>query len=77
MLLLRIVFIFCCVAMAFAATGDLALYLLMRRVGPIGIAGPSFEALNRIPVFVLSALWILSGLLGWVIARKLRCIPQF
>lgn len=73
--LLKIIFIFCCVALVFAAMGDLALFLLIRG-GPVGIKFGSVQAFNRIPVFVLSTLWVLSALLGWIIARKLHLIPH-
>lgn len=76
MFLTRSIFTFCCVALVFAAIGDLAMYLLIRGAGPVGIKFESVEAFNRIPVFALSVLWVVAGLLGWIIARKLHLIPQ-
>lgn len=77
MVLSKIVLVFCGVALALAATVDLAWVLLINIIGGIGIFGASTQALNRIPMFVLSVLWILSILLGWIVARKLHLIPQF
>ena len=74
--LLKIILIFCCIALVFAAMGDLALFLLIRGTGPVGIKFESVQAFNRIPVIVLSAIWVLAGILGWIIARKLHIIPQ-
>jgi hypothetical protein len=76
MILLKIVLAFCGVAVALAATGDLAMYLLIRGTGGIGIGFDNIKDFNRIPVFVLGALWVLSFLLGWIVARKLDLIPR-
>lgn len=76
MFLTRSIFIFCCVALVFAAMGDLALYLLIRGTGGVGVKFESVQAFNRIPIFALSVLWVLAGLLGWIIAQKLHLIPQ-
>jgi uncharacterized membrane protein YozB (DUF420 family) len=76
MILLKIVFVFCGVAIALAALGDLALYLLIRGTGGIGIGFENIKDFNRIPVFVLSALWFFSLLLGWIVARRLNLIPR-
>jgi hypothetical protein len=75
--LLKIISVLCFAALLLAATGDLAWYLLVRFGHVNAIGAESVQALNRIPVFVVSVLWILAMLLGWIIARKLHLIPQF
>lgn len=77
MILFKIVLVFCGVALTLAAAGDLTIYLLLRiNSGGIGIAFNDAKDFNRIPMLVLSALWVLSILLGWIIAKKLHLIPQ-
>jgi hypothetical protein len=76
MILLRIVLVFCGIAIALAAAGDLTLYLLVRNTGGIGIGFENIKDFNRIPVIVLSALWFVSLLLGYIVARGLDLIPR-
>lgn len=77
MILLRIVLVFCGVAVLLAATGDLLLRVLVQASGGVGVFASSEHALNRIPAIAFSALWVLALLIGWVIVRKFGLVPRF
>ena len=76
MIFFRICLVFCSVALIFAVFGDLLLIWLVHAFGGVGVFADSDSALNRAFAFVMATAWILSLLVGWVVARRLNLVPH-
>lgn len=72
----RISLVCCGIALAFAAFEDLLLICLVRVFGGIGIFADNDSSLNRGFLILIAVAWVLSLVVGWIIARRLNLVPH-